>query len=74
MMNKRKNLIEGVDGGAGVYDHSGLASVRRDETKGTIEMDASFLVDGDPIGSGFGERRDEFVRSFNHKVTVERHP
>jgi hypothetical protein len=74
MMNERKNLIKSVDRSARVYDHSGLASVGRDEAKGTIEMDASFLVDGDPIGSGFGECRDEFVRPFNHKVTVERHP
>ena len=74
MVNERKNLIDGVDRSAGIYNHSGLAPVRRDEAKGAIKMDASFLVDGDPIGSGFGERPDEFVRSFNHKVTVERHP
>jgi hypothetical protein len=74
MVNERKNLIDGVDRSAGIYNHSGLAPVRRDEAKGAIKMDASSLVDGDPIGSGFGERRDEFVRSFNHKVTVERHP
>ena len=35
-------------------------------------MDANFLVDGNPIGAGFGERRNEFVRSFNHEMTIER--
>jgi hypothetical protein len=32
-------------------------------------MDANFLVDGDPIGAGLGERGNEFVRSFNHEMT-----
>jgi hypothetical protein len=57
MVNERKNLIDDVDRGAGVYDHSGLAPVGREEAMRTIKMDASFLVDRDPIGSGFSERR-----------------
>jgi hypothetical protein len=39
--------------------------------KGAIEMDAGFLVDGDPISAGVGKRGDEFVRPFNHEVTIE---
>jgi hypothetical protein len=72
MVNQRKNFIEGVDGCGRVYDHSGLASVRGDQMKGAIEMDTCFLVDGDPSSAGFGKCRDEFVRPFNHEVTIER--
>jgi hypothetical protein len=71
MMNQRKNLIEGVDRCGRVYDYSGLASVRCDQMKGAIEMDAGFLVDGDPIGAGFGKCGDEVVRPFNHEMTIE---
>jgi hypothetical protein len=40
--------------------------------QGSVEMDAGFLVNGNPIGAGFGERRYEFVGSFNHEMTIER--
>ncbi len=39
--------------------------------KGAIEMDAGFLVDGDPSSAGFRESGDEFVRPFYHEMTVE---
>jgi hypothetical protein len=39
--------------------------------KGAIEMQAGFLVDGNPIGPGFGKCGDEFVRPFNHEMTIE---
>jgi len=71
MMNQWKNFIEAVDRCRRVYDHSGLASVRCDQTKGAIEMDAGFLVDRDPSSASFGKCRDEFVRPFNHKMTIE---
>jgi hypothetical protein len=72
MMNQRKNLIEGVDRCGRVYDYSGLASVRCDQMKGAIEMDAGFLVDGDPISAGFGKCRYKFVRPINHEMAIER--
>lgn len=72
MMNQWKNFIEGVDRCGRVYDHSGLASVRCDQMKGAIEMDAGFLVDRDPSSAGFRESGDEFVRPFNHEMTIER--
>jgi hypothetical protein len=72
MMNERKNLIEGVDRCGGVYDHSGLTSMCCDQMKGAIEMDTGFLVDGDPSSASFGECGDEFVRPFNHEMTIER--
>jgi hypothetical protein len=71
MMNQRKNLIEGVDWCGRVYDYSGFASVRCDQMKGAIEMDAGFLVDGDPISPGFGKCGDELVRLFHHEMTIE---
>jgi hypothetical protein len=72
MMNQWKNFIEGVDRCGRVYDHSGLASVCGDQMKGAIEMNASFLVDRDPSSPGFRESGDEFVRPFNHEMTIER--
>jgi hypothetical protein len=71
MMNERKNLIEGVDRCGRVYDHSRLTSMRCDQMKGAIEMDAGFLVDGDPISASLGECGDEFVWPFNHEMTIE---
>jgi hypothetical protein len=71
MMNQWKNFIEGVDRCGRVYDHSGLASVGCDQMKGAIEMDAGFLVDRDPSSAGFRESGDEFVRPFNHEMTIE---
>jgi hypothetical protein len=35
-------------------------------------MNASFLVDGNPIGAGLRECADEFVRSLNHEMTIKR--
>ena len=72
VMNQRKNLIEGVDRSGRVYDYSGLTTVGSDQMKGAIEMDAGFLVDGDPISAGFRESGDEFIRPFNHEMTIER--
>jgi hypothetical protein len=46
--------------------------LRCDQMKSAIEIYASFMVDGDPIGAGFGKRWDEFIRSFNHEMTIER--
>jgi hypothetical protein len=72
MMNQRKNLIESMDRCGRVYNYSGLASVRCDQKKDAIEMDAGFLVDGDPISAGFGKCGYELVRPFNHEMTIER--
>jgi len=71
MMNQGKNFIEGVDRCGRVYDHSGLTSVGGDQMKGAIEMDAGLLVDRDPSSAGFRESGDEFVRPFNHQMTIE---
>jgi hypothetical protein len=72
MMNQRKNLIESMDRCGRVYNYSGLASVRCDQMKGAIEMDAGFLVDGDPISAGFSKCGDEVVRPINHEMAIER--
>jgi hypothetical protein len=71
MMKQWKNFIEGVDRCGRVYDYSGLASVRCNQMKCAIEMDAGFLVDRDPSSAGFREGGDEFVRPFNHEMTIE---
>ena len=40
--------------------------------EGAIEMDAGFLVDGDPISPGFGKCGDEVIRPLNHEMAIER--
>jgi hypothetical protein len=72
MMNYSKDLIESVDRGGRVYDHSRFTPVRCNQTESTIEMNASLLMDGDPIRARFRERPDELIGSFNHEMTIER--
>ena len=71
MMNQRKNLIESVDWGGGVYYYAGFASMGGDQTERPIEMNTSFLMDRNPIDAGFRECGNEFVGSFDHQVTIE---
>ena len=74
MMNQRKNLVEGVNGGRGVYYYAGFASMGGDQTERAIEMDTSFLMDGNPVDAGLRKCGDEFVGSFDHQVTIEGDP
>jgi hypothetical protein len=39
-----------------------------------IKMYAGLLVHGNPIDAGFREGGDEFVRPFDHEVTIEWDP
>ena len=71
VMHQRKNFLECMNGSGRVQDHPGLAPVRSDEMEGAIEVNAGFLMDGNSMGTGVGEGRDEFVRPFNHKMTIE---
>ncbi len=71
VMHQRKNFLECVNGSGRVQDHPGLAPVRSDEMEGAVEMNAGFLMDGNPIGTGVGESRNELVWSLNHKMTIE---
>src|SRR5260370_38270866 len=71
MMNQWKNLIDSVDRCGRVYDHSGLASVRCDQMKGAIKMDAGFLVDRDSSSAGFGKCVCELVRVLNHRMPIQ---
>ena len=71
VVDQGKNFIESVDRCGRVDDNSRLTSVRCDQMKGAIEMDAGFLVDRDPSSAGFRESGDEFVWSFNHEMTIE---
>jgi len=71
MMNQRKNLIEGVHWGGGIYDHARFATVRGDKSERAIQVDAGFLMHGDPVDAGFRECGDKLVGSFDHEVTIE---
>jgi hypothetical protein len=72
MVDQGKNFVERLDRCGRVNYHSGLTSMCCDQMKGAIQMDAGFLVDGDPIGTRFCKCGDKLVRSFNHEVTIER--
>jgi hypothetical protein len=41
--------------------------------KGAVEVDAGFLMDGDPVDASLGEGGDEFVGPFNHEMAIEGH-
>jgi hypothetical protein len=73
VVDQRKNLVECVDGRRRIYDNSWSTSMRLDEVESTVEMDARFLMDRDPIGASLGERGNIFVGSFNHEMTIERY-
>jgi len=66
-----ENFVEGIYWCSGIDDHSRLASVRTDEMERAIEVDAGFLMDGNPVGAGLGEGFDEVVGIFDHQVAVE---
>jgi len=67
-----EDFLEGVYGCSGVDYHGRLASVRTDEMKRAIEVDAGFLMHGNPVGAGLGEGFDEVIGIFDHQVAVER--
>jgi hypothetical protein len=71
-MDEIEDLGKGLDGSGRIEDYTGLAAVRSDQVEGAIEMDASFLMHGDPVGAGFGKFGDEEVRIFDHEVAIER--
>ena len=39
--------------------------------EGAVEVDAGFLMHGDPVGASLGEGGDEFVGPFNHEMAIE---
>ena len=61
------------DRSGGIDDHGGFAAVRADQMERAIQVHAGFLMDGDPVGAGFGEGGDEVVGILDHQVAVERH-
>jgi hypothetical protein len=67
-----EDFVEGVDRCRRIDNHGRFASVRTDEMKRAVEVDAGFLMHGDPIGAGLGEGFDEVVGIFDHQVTIER--
>jgi len=71
VVDERKNLVESMDRSGRVYNHTRLTTVRCNEMEGTIQMDASFLMNGDPIGAGIGKDGDKLVRTFDHEMTIE---
>jgi hypothetical protein len=72
MMDERKYLVDGVNRRRRIYDDSWLTSERCDETQAAVQMHASFVMDGDPVGTCFNQRGNELVRTFDHEMTVER--
>ena len=72
VVDEVEDFGEGFDGRGGIEDYTGLAAVRSDQVEGAIEMDAGFLVHGDPVGAGFRKFGDEEVGIFDHEMAIER--
>ncbi len=47
--------------------------MRRNQVQRAIQVHASFLMHGNPIGAGFGKGRDVVVWIFDHQVAIEGH-
>jgi hypothetical protein len=73
VVDEVQDFREHLDGSRGIQNYAGLAAVRNDVVKGAIEVDAGFLMNRNPIGSGFGKLGNEKVRVFDHEVTIDRH-
>ena len=71
-MDDVEDFVECVDWCSGIDNHGRFASVRTDEMEGAIEVDAGFLMHGNPGGASPGEGFDEVVGIFDHQVTIER--
>jgi len=72
VVNEIENFSERFNGSGWIEDYAGFAAMRSDEVKRAIEMDAGFLVDGHPVGAGFGKFGDEEIGIFDHQVAIER--
>jgi hypothetical protein len=46
--------------------------MRLNQMERAIQMNARFLMHGDPVRAGFRERWDELIGILNHQVTIER--
>src|SRR4051812_9459705 len=46
--------------------------MRTDQLDRAMKMDASFLVNRDPVRASIGERRDVKIRILDHQVAVDR--
>ena len=61
-----------VDPRGRIQDHARLHAVMNDQLERAVQMRAGLVVDADPVGSGLGKRRDEFIGVIDHQVAVER--
>ena len=52
---------------------AGLAAVIADQLQRTVDVVGRFRVEGDDVGAGFGEVRDDAVDRLDHQVHVDRH-
>jgi hypothetical protein len=66
MVDDVENVVESVDRSGGIDDDAGFAAIGLDEMESAVKMDAGFLVDGNPVGAGFGEGGDELIGIFDH--------
>ena len=71
VVDEVQHLGQSLNRSGGIQDHARLATVRGDQVQGAVEMHASFLVDGNPVGAGFGKFLDEEVGILDHEVAIE---
>ena len=66
-----EDFAEGFDGSGGIDDHTGFAAMGLNEVERAVQVDAGFLMDGNPVGTGFGEGGDELIGIFDHQMAIE---
>jgi hypothetical protein len=71
MVNEVEDFSESLDGRGGIKHYAGFASMRSDEVETAIEMDASLLMDGNPVGANFREFGNEEIGILDHEVAIE---
>jgi hypothetical protein len=71
VVHEVEDFVEHVHRCGGIDDYRGLTSVRGNQVKRAIEVNASLLMDRYPVGAGFREGRNEIVGILDHQVAIE---
>src|SRR5690606_36280710 len=66
------DVLHPVQRGGGVKHQAGPAAMVANQGQRTVRVARSFRVEGDDIGAGLGELRDNGVHRFDHQVDVDR--
>src|SRR5690606_16295769 len=66
------DVLHPVQRGGGIEHQAGPTAMVANQGQRTVRVARSFRVEGDDIGAGLGELRDNGVQRFDHQVDVDR--